>query len=119
LTVPDGPVGPSAGASMAVGRTHGTVVVTVEGALDDEGGRRLANLLTDLIEGQGNGVVAVDLARATIQPEAVEVFVAAGRQAGARSIRFILRSLPVEADRALRSGGLCKRVEVVLRGPVG
>jgi anti-anti-sigma factor len=66
ITVPAATTGPE-GASIAVARSAGTVVVTVRGELDAETSRHLGVILADLIDGQGNMAVLVDLhdARAT------------------------------------------------------
>lgn len=97
---------------MAVGRALGTVVVTVHGNLGPEGSPLLATLLTDLIDGQGNRAVAVDLAQAVVGQEALPVFIGAARQADRRGTRLILKALPGEAHAALRSRGLLELVEV-------
>ncbi|MGI8776293.1 MAG: STAS domain-containing protein [Acidimicrobiales bacterium] len=47
--------------SMAIGRALGTVVVTAHGDLDDAGAANLERVLDDLIDGQGNLHVVVDL----------------------------------------------------------
>lgn len=47
--------------SIAIGRALGTVVVTVHGDLDELGARHLGSVLADLIDGQGNLAVVVDL----------------------------------------------------------
>ena len=109
-----GPLG--AEVSLVVGRALGTVVVTVVGELTFDSCQVLETLLTDLIEGQGNLAVAVDLARATIEPEAVSLFVEAARRAGLRGTRLVLKALPADAQDALRSIGLSELVEV-LPGP--
>lgn len=97
--------------SIAVGRTLGTVVVTVEGELTGDGCRLLERLLVDLIEGQGNLAVAIDLARATVEPEALVLFIAAARRASRRGSKVILKALPSDASEAVRSGGLSRLVE--------
>ena len=91
----------------------GKVVVTVDGELDVESCQRLEAVLIDLIEGQGNLAVAVDLAMARIEPEALMVFIGAAHRASVRSTRFTLMALPPDAHQALLSGGLCESVEVL------
>lgn len=49
------------GMSPVVGRALGTVVVTLRGELDGSGSVYLAALLDDLIDGQGNLDVGIDL----------------------------------------------------------
>ena len=51
----------SAHFSIAIGRALGTVVVTVHGELDGPGARHLGSVLADIIDGQGNLAVVVDL----------------------------------------------------------
>ncbi|MGH9222428.1 MAG: hypothetical protein ACRD2W_01185 [Acidimicrobiales bacterium] len=99
--------------SLVVGRALGTVVVTVAGKLDLESCHRLEGLLIDLIEGQGNLAVAVDLARATIEPEALPVFIDAAHRASVRSARLTLRALAPDAHEALLPRGLAESVEIL------
>jgi anti-anti-sigma regulatory factor len=101
--------------SLVVGRGLGTVVVTVDGDLNLAGSELLEGLLTDLIEGQGNSTVAVDLGRATVEPEAVTVLVDAARQARRRGTKFILKEPPAETHEALQSGEFADLVEVLPR----
>lgn len=57
--------GEEAPAEVVVGRYQGTVMVTVHGELDPAKVAHLRLLLTDLIDGQGNVAVIVDLQDAT------------------------------------------------------
>lgn len=90
----------------------GTVVVTADGPLTLASCQRLEALLADLIEGQGNLAVAVDLARASVEPAALPVFIDAARRAGLHSTRFILKGLPADAHDVLLSNGMSHSVEV-------
>lgn len=54
--------GSAPGGSLAIGRFMGTVVVTLHGDLHRSASVRLAGVLRDLIDGQGNLAVVVDLA---------------------------------------------------------
>lgn len=101
--------------SLVIGRAVGTVVVTVEGALNLEGSALLARVLTDLIEGQGNLAVAVDLGTAIVDPVAVTVFADAAKRASERGARFILEKPPIETHEALRARGFGDLVEVLPR----
>lgn len=74
--------------SLAVGRALGTVVVTVDGVLNVDSSKFLARVLGDLIEGQGNLAVAVDLGKAVVDPEAVTVFAEAAQRASRRGAKF-------------------------------
>src|SRR5437763_877240 len=57
----EAPQGARAGLSIVIGRFLGTVVVTLRGTLDTLAATRLAATLQDLIEGQGNLAIALDL----------------------------------------------------------
>ena len=81
--------------SVVVGRDLGTVVVTVDGPLDLLGCQLLESVLADLIEGQGNLTVAVDLGGAMVEPEALIVFITAARRAHRHGGKFILIEGPV------------------------
>jgi hypothetical protein len=69
---------------VVVGRYQGTVMVTVHGELDPPKVAHLQLLLTDLIEGQGNVAVIVDLQRATAaagDPRGLEKFAVSTKRA--------------------------------------
>jgi anti-anti-sigma factor len=57
----DYPETPKGELPIAIGRTPGTVVVTLVGPVDTPEARRLAAALSDLINGQGNLEIAVNL----------------------------------------------------------
>jgi len=67
--------------SFVVARASGTIVVTVKGILDVVGCGLLESVLIDLIEGQGNLAVTVDLAQAVVEPNAFVLLLAAARRA--------------------------------------
>lgn len=68
---------------LTIGRVPGAVVVTVEGDVDLAAGEVVDAVLTDLIEGQGNGTVTLDLTLAALDTEAsVLLDAAAARRAG-------------------------------------
>ena len=72
---------------VVVGRYQGTVMVTVHGELDPAKVAHLRHLLTDLIDGQGNVSVIVDLQDATAaadDPGGVEMFAAEATHAHRR-----------------------------------
>lgn len=107
---------PCPGLSLVVGRALGTVVVTVRGRLDLAGCERLGSLLTDLIEGQGNLTVAVDLGRAIVDPEALTAFITAAGSHRRHGTRLILSEPPTDCHQALRrSAELADVVEIVPR----
>lgn len=92
---------------IVVGRYRGTVVVTVHGELDRLGAAHLDHMLTDLIDGQGNLSLIVDLHDATATGEdSVPVFADASERAGRRGGTVTLNEPPALLDRALRRRGL-------------
>lgn len=97
---------------MAVGRALGTVVVTVHGELDLDGGELLGKLLADLIDGQGNRTVAVDLADATVAAGVLVVFVAAAQRARSLGARFLLTGTSAEVHDALQTFGLGHLIDI-------
>jgi anti-anti-sigma regulatory factor len=108
--VPDAP-----NLSLVVGRALGTVVVTVDGDLDLEGCGLLTRLLHDLIDGQGNLAVAVDLGRAEAEADAAPVLVDAARRARLHGTRFIVKEPPAATEQALEASGHGDLVEVLSR----
>jgi len=105
--------------ALVVGRGHGSVVVTVEGDLDFPGSRLLEGVLTDLIEGQGNLTVAVDLGKAVVEPEALVVFIEAARQARRLGTKFIVREAPSGTHEALQSESYDEQIDVLPRRAPG
>jgi anti-anti-sigma regulatory factor len=106
--------------SLVVGRGLGTVVVTVDGELDLPGCARLRGVLSDLIGGQGNLAVAVDLRKATVEPTALDVFIDAACQARRQGTKFILNQPPTDTHEGLESAGFGDVVEIVpRRAPAG
>jgi hypothetical protein len=71
--------------SIGIRRERATVVVTLEGFLDEDGAPALAALLWDLVVGQGNLSVAVDAARLTLSdPVLIWIFQALQRETALR-----------------------------------
>jgi anti-anti-sigma regulatory factor len=101
--------------SLVVGRDLGTVVVTVGGELASSGCELLQGVLTDLIEGQGNLTVAVDVGKATVEPDALVVFIDAARRARRHGARFVVKEPPTDTLEALQSRGFDDLVEVLPR----
>lgn len=101
--------------SLVVGRDVGTVVVTVGGELAPSGCELLQGVLTDLIEGQGNLTVAVDVGNAIVEPDALVVFIDAARRARRHGARFVVKEPPTDIREALQSGGFDDLVEVLPR----
>ena len=101
--------------SLAVGRGLGTVVVTVDGEVDLAGCELLEAVLMDLIEGQGDLAVVVDLGEAAVEPEALMVFVAVAKHARRQGTKFLLKEPPTDTREALQTGGFGELMEVVPR----
>jgi anti-anti-sigma regulatory factor len=99
---------------MVIGRYQGTVVVTVHGELDRSRAVRLGHMLADLIDGQGNLSVVVDLHAATetdTDTEVVSVLADAADRAGRRGGLMTVGKPPPHLDEGLRHRGLGHLVE--------
>lgn len=97
----------SSARSIVIGRYRGTVVVTVHGELGPTRAAHLGNMLTDLIDGQGNLSVIVDLHDATATDAAsVSVFADAAERAGRHGGVITLSEPPDILEQALRQRGL-------------
>lgn len=82
------PLGPL---SIVIGRWLGTVVITVRGELDVAGSQRLAAVLHDVVDGQGNLDVVLDLgALHRIDPSALDVLAATADRCAERGGRLRL-----------------------------
>lgn len=72
--------------TVTVRRTEGVVLVTVGGALDPPTRNRLAQILDDLIDGQGNLFLTVELPGIDEAPvETIDVLAKAADRASARN----------------------------------
>lgn len=92
---------------IVVSRYQGTVVVTIHGDLDGRRSGDLAYMLADLIDGQGNRSIIVDLRDATAtDPQWLSVFTDAAARACQRGTVLTLDGAPVFLDAALRRHGL-------------
>ena len=99
--------------SLTIGRALGTVVVTVRGLLDRTSGPVLDRLLVDLIDGQGNRTVAVDLRTATVEGvEGIRPLLAAARRTSRRGTRLILNGPSPIVCRELVKDGFAGVVEL-------
>jgi anti-anti-sigma factor len=100
VTAPASEPSPAAGgrtSSFSVGRTGGTVVVTIHGEIDSKDWSRISAILRDLIDAQGNLDVVLDLCEVvSLEREAVPLIVHAARQAHTHGGHLRL------ADRACR-----------------
>ena len=103
---------------MTVGRYQATVVVTVHGELDAARAAHLGHVLADLIDGQGNLSVLVDLHDATaVDGHRLSVFAHAAEQARRRGGAISLGRPPELLHQALRDAGLGRLVEHRPPGP--
>lgn len=90
--------------SLAVSRVRGTVVVTVRGDLEVSGSEQLGQVLGDLIDGQGNLAVVVDLTDATsIDPMGMKLLVEAANRAYAQGGRLTISEAPDAVLEALET----------------
>ena len=77
--------------SISVARSAGTVVVTVQGELDAERSKHLGCILADLIDGQGNMSIRVDLHEASAtDPDCLWMLTEAAERAHRRGGRMRL-----------------------------
>jgi anti-anti-sigma regulatory factor len=107
---------PSPHFSVRIGRALGTVVVTVHGVLDDAGAAQLGGVLNDLIDGQGNLKVVVDLRDVhAVHPSGVSTFAVAGRRAQERGGLLTLSDPPDILYRALELRGRVQLTATVSR----
>lgn len=110
----------SARLSLVIGRCLGTVVVTVGGDLEASDAQRLERVLADLIDGQGNLDVVLDLGGLSrLDPCGVDVLAAAADNSAKRGGRLRLghgrlRGVVLEA---LCRAGLARLVGVDDDGP--
>jgi anti-anti-sigma factor len=98
---------------LAVSRTLGAVVVTVEGVLDQETSAALDRALSDLVDGQGNQFIVVDTRRLIVHDRAALRLLTRARCAvEARGGRFILAESSPGTARELRAAGLGDVIEL-------
>jgi anti-anti-sigma factor len=111
-TATGGPdVAARASVPIVVGRFLGTVVVTLRGAFDDLAAKRLGATLQDLIDGQGNLAIALDLGRVSqLGPSGVQVLCAAASGLERKGGRLWLGDPPEGILRVLNAGGLSRLV---------
>lgn len=100
-------------AGVSISRAQGTVVLTLRGVVDVATAGWLEHLLEDLVEGQGNGTVTVDLCRvAAVDESVLALLVWASRRAGRRGGRVVLRDPPAAVLVALDRAGLAGALDV-------
>jgi anti-anti-sigma factor len=96
---------------LVVSRGSDAVVVNLHGALDGRASVRLGAILTDLIVGQGNLAVTVDLRDlGPVDAACVEVFAAAASAVDARGGALALIGPPDEIVATVRSAGLARLI---------
>lgn len=101
----------SAHFSIAISRAQGTVVVAVHGDLDVPAARHLGSVLADIIDGQGNMAVVVDLHDASAADAGGRsVFAVAAERASRRGAALSLRDPPDPLHQALVLMGLGRLV---------
>ncbi|HUP69278.1 MAG TPA: STAS domain-containing protein [Acidimicrobiales bacterium] len=94
-------------ASVVVSRALGTVVVTVHGDLDRSGSPFLAAVLDDLIEGQGNLMIVIDLRHvARVEISTVEAVAQAARKIAGHGGELALSGPGANVREALTATGL-------------
>jgi anti-anti-sigma factor len=101
--------------SIVVGRYLGTVVVTVHGELDLTRAGHLGTILADLIDGQGNLSIVVDLQDATAtDADSLWVFTEAAERARRRGATMRLNQPPAPLYEALELRGLAEFLGTLL-----
>jgi anti-anti-sigma factor len=115
--------GASARSGIVIGRYQRTVVVTVHGDLDHARAAHLGEVLADLIDGQGNLSLLVDLHDATaVDAERLSVFAEAAERVHSHGGAITLSKPPALLLEALRERDLGHLVVAILdqhRAPVG
>lgn len=98
---------------LAIARALGAVVVTARGELDLGTSDLLGQNLEDLIDGQGNLFVVVDLRELVVgDTAALGVLAKAKHRMDERGGQFVLASPSPDTDHALRAAGLADAIEV-------
>ena len=111
LGPPERGTGAARRSSIVVGRYLGTVVVTVHGELDLTRAGHLGAILADLIDGQGNLSIVVDLQDATAtDADSLWVFTEAAERARRRGAMMRLNEPPTPLYEALELRGLAEFV---------
>lgn len=106
-------VSPGSILELVVGRVLGAVVVTLHGEVTAASCEVLGDVLADLIDGQGNLFVVVELGDVVIaEGERLEVLVAARNSLRQRGGRFVLAAPPGRTRDVLQAAGLAEVIEV-------
>lgn len=105
--------------SLVVGRFRGTVVVTLRGELDAPGSQRLARTLADLVDGQGNLDIVLDVGGlGRVDPGCVDVLAASADNSARRGGRLRVGRANDIVLEALATAGLAPLAGVAHDGPV-
>lgn len=106
----NGPIARQGFPAVAIARAQGTVVVTLVGTVDASGAEWLEHLLVDLIDGQGNRSIALDLCKVgAVDPAVLALLVSVSGRVLRSGGRLVLRDPSIA-----RSKGSTERVWVVL-----
>lgn len=109
---PEGTAATRSHSGIVIGRYQATVVVTVHGDLDHPRTAHLGHVLADLIDGQGNLSLLVDLGDATAaDARQMSVFADADKRARQHGGSITLSKPPAPLHEALRQQGLFHLVE--------
>ncbi len=97
---------------VVVGRALGAVLVTLHGELSTATAGRLGDVLLDLIDGQGNLFVVIDLHDTVIpEGEGLDVLVTARASLLQRGGRFLLAAPSGGTGDVLQAAGLADAIE--------
>jgi len=92
---------------LSIARTKGGVIVTMHGDLEADRTPLLGRFLSDLIDGQGNLDIVIDLRDvATIDGKSIDLLAAASQHTRARGGRLVLSTPFPEIRDDLRHAGL-------------
>jgi len=100
---------------VVVTRVLGTVVVAVEGKLGVAECEVLEAVLTDLIDGQGNLAVVIDIGATIVEPEALVVLRTAARRARDRGGKVTVNQPLTDTQRSLQSPEFAEFAETLPR----
>lgn len=95
--------------SLVFGRALGKVIVSIQGPVDAQTAPQLRHRLVDLIDGQGNRHVVLELSATTrVDPAGLSVFVDAHKRMHRIAGELVFSSPPASVARAFRAAGLDK-----------
>ena len=95
--------------SLVFGRALGKVIVSIHGPVDARTAPELRHRLADLIDGQGNRQLVLELSATTqVDPSGLSVFVDAHKRMQRIAGELVFSSPPANVADAFRSSGLDK-----------